>query len=470
MEEKNMFLYIFKLCSILMIITITTPVFAAQLVVGEGESYTNIQAAVDAASEGDVVLIKPNTDPKGWRENIVINTNNITLRGDADAAEANLDDQVCPDVYLDGCETPDKFSSCGAVVITINGYGVTIERIFLRHGSIRFNETADNSTLKESCISGDYSSPVHSRGSSLTNVTISSNVFQGGDGDSIYLSGDNHVVMNNQFFSVDNGIEISGDGCRIVNNCIYSNEDEAIDLKGDNGVIENNLILGGEDGIEYDGNNPTITGNVIEDMDDDSLNVDCKTSCTGGLIENNRIIGSTDGEQGLEISNGKNMIIRNNHFSLVSDKALYVKGSNCKIQNNTLIRNGGDNEASAMSIQGDNNEIENNVVKYNAASGIETQGDGNSYTNNTVFGNGQAGIMISFSDTSDTVFNGNTIKNNHGEGIANGGVNTIITDNTITGNRTDVCSDDGSISSFTGNTFTTGGTDTGCVVNIMTIP
>jgi len=461
-----MHLHFIKFCRALVMLAISSTVFAAELVVGDGGSYTNIQAAVDAASEGDVVLVKPNSDPKGWRENIIINTNNITLRGDADAAKANLYDQVCPVVYLDGCETLAASESCGASVVTVNGSGVSIEKIFLRHGYIIFNDSANNSVLTGSCVAGYKAEIIRTSSPGPTGITISNNVFQGGNSKSIDIYGDNHVVKNNQLFAVDNGIMVSGDGGIIANNSIYQSNDCSIDYAGDNGVIENNLILSGDDGIDYDGDNPTIRGNVVEGMADNNMDVNC-SSCTGGLISDNRIVGSVDDSEGICVSSGVAMTIENNFVIFASEHGIEFSGQDSTIRNNTIMRSGSEGTSeSCLYISGSgNNTISGNTIKYCSYIGIkQSGGDNNTYVNNTIIGSGRTGIKVG--NGSDTTIDSNTIKNCQGEGIANHATDTVITENTVTGNRIDICNDN-SIATFTGNSNATGGTSTTCVVEQM---
>ncbi|ETR71290.1 MAG: surface layer protein B [Candidatus Magnetoglobus multicellularis str. Araruama] len=448
-----------------MMCAISQPVFATELVVGDDETYTSIQAAVDAASEGDVVLIKARTDSKGWRENVVINTNNLTIRGDTVAAKANLYDQICPDVILDGCETPSAPTSCDRTIMTINATGISVERLLFRHGEIIFSDTASNVVLKNSCIIGDNSDVINSEGSVPSAITISSNVFQGGDSESIVLNGDNHVIKDNQFFAIDDGIKITGDDAQIVNNRIYQSNDQGIYIIGDNGLIENNIVIGGEEGIEYKGDNPTIKGNFVRGMYDDAIYVNC-SNCSGGLISHNRLVGSSEGDSGISIDNANNMMVVSNHVSLISEEGILFDGGNSIISNNTILRSGIESSGvGGLTVRGyGNSTIENNLVKYSTFIGIEqNEGDGNTYNNNIIFGSGNAGVIIY--SGSNTVVNGNTIKNGLGEGIANiGGTNTVITNNTVTGNRTDICNN-ASITTFTGNSNATGGTATNCIVD-----
>lgn len=106
-----------------------------------------------------------------------------------------------------------------------------------------------------------------------------------------------------------------------------------------------------------------------------------------------------------------------------------------------------------------------NTLFYSTFNSIRQEGgDNNTFRGNTITGSGRAGIRVDSGDS--TVVSDNKIIDGQGEGIAvTGGTNTQIIDNTVTGNRTDICDDSGSIATFTGNTFDTGGTTTPCIVN-----
>ena len=43
--------------------------------------FQTIQSAVNAAKPGDVILVFPDPDPRGFRENVVINKPDLTLKG-----------------------------------------------------------------------------------------------------------------------------------------------------------------------------------------------------------------------------------------------------------------------------------------------------------------------------------------------------------------------------------------------------
>ncbi len=448
------------------------PAAAATLTVdptGAGGAYTSIQAAVDAAASGDTILIKPNPSPTGYNENVVVNTTNLTLRGDTVAPKANLTSQTCPTVVLDGCETPADPTGCYAQIININAAGVTVERLVLRHGSVRFNAGSDNATVREVCVIDGASQALGTFGSPVNSITVDRSVFQGGQSDIVYLQGNGHIVTNNWLVPTDDGIDIQGDNGRIANNTLRTCNDDCLRYSGNNGRIEGNLVIGGDGrGIEYFGDTLTITGNVIENLADDGIGVFC-SNCTGGTISNNRITGGgANDNEGIWVSGAINFLIENNQISLASQAGIELGGSNSTIRNNTITRAGTEATSEACIELNESNGLSGNLIEGNwlrlcTFDGIRQVTGANTYRNNVIENSGRNGIKIENGD--GTVVDANTLTGSGGQGIANltGATNTEITNNTVSGNRTDICNE-GTVATFTGNTFATGGTATACVV------
>jgi parallel beta-helix repeat protein len=434
--------------------------------------YTTIQSAVDAAAPGDTILIKPNPNPKGYTENIVVNTANLTLVGDTVAAKANVNTQSCPTVALDGCETAASPTNCSADILVVNAPNVTLRKVSFRHGRVNFELGADGGAVRESCGIG-YDAQIQTRNGAVNDLTLDRNVFQGGNSENVRLTGDRIQFTNNLLLTTDNGIDVTGNDARVTGNTVRANNDDSIEVNGDRAVLENNAIIGGQgDGIRVSGDQPTIRNNQIEGQSDDGIWVSCN-SCTGGLIANNRLVqASDDDDEGIYVSSANNFTIENNTISETAQDGIDFSGTNSIIRNNTITRSGseGENEPCLSVKGGGNNQVRNNRLNWCSYWAIEQGGgDGNVYDGNTILGAGSAGIRLSWGD--GTVVNANTVTGGAGEGIANiDATNSVITGNTVTGNRTDVCNNrpdgsaTGSIATFSGNTSATGGTSTPCVV------
>lgn len=444
--------------------TISLPVSAATLVVNpDGGTFTTIQAAVDAANPGDTISIKTHPDPTGYQENVVINTPDLTLKGSG-SASGGTSSQRCPKVILDGCETPEAPTSCGATVLQINEPDTRILSLTIRHGEVDI-DTADRTTIEKACFIDPEIDMVATEGGESHDIVIKKSFFQGGRSESIDLSGDNIQILNNRIYMPDDGVEISGDNFVVKGNRIVACNDACIDVDGDNGRVEKNTLDGGDDGIDYDGDQPFISGNKIEGMADDSINLNC-INCTGGTISKNKVIGSTDDDEGISVVNGNNLLIEKNTLIHIAEHGIEYNGDNGFIRNNKVARTGTESTSeSCIDIDGNGNTIEKNTLRFCSFAAIRhNTGDNNIFTGNKITGPGQAGILVRNGEGNQLIKN--TITSSGGEGIANtGGVNTDIENNKVKKSRTDICNNL-TIDSFTGNNFDTGGDSTACVAGL----
>ncbi len=453
------------------------PLSAATLTVdSDGGTYTTIQSAVDAAVAGDIIRIKPHHDSRGYRENVVIDTPDLTLRGSG-SASASTYGQRCPKVVLDGCETPAASTECNDTVIQINVPDVRIQSLTIRHGRLDL-DTAHRTLIEKICVIDPINSnTVRTEIDTDTDIDIDSHdvivrksVFQGGSSDSIDLAGDNIQVLNNRLLVVDDGIEISGDNFLVKGNRMVACNDACIEVDGNNGRVERNILDGGDDGIEYDGDQPTIILNRIDNMSDDAIRVDCEGGCTGGTIARNRITGSVDEEDGIRVTSENNTVvnflIERNVIYNSAGSAIDFFGNDSTIQNNRISRAGTEsgNVDSCLRIEGDGNTVQNNRLNFCSFQGIRHfDGSTNQFLKNRIIGSGRAGIQVQ--GGSDNLVAGNIIVRSHGEGIANtGGTDTDIENNLIVKSRTDICND-ASVDVFDGNIFATGGDAEPCVVD-----
>jgi len=439
--------------------------------------FATIQAAVNAAAAGDTIDIAVNPSSKGYTENVVIATANLTLIGKGKASGGPTSEK-CPNVIVDACETGADPTDCGVNTfggdaITVNAAGVTVQGLLIRHGDkgIGLNAGADNTTITSVCFI-DNGEHVFSGGGVVNDVTVADSLFRGGSGgDAIDLDGDDIQIQRNIFFTTDNGVDITGDNFYISNNNFITSNDDCIDVRGDNGKIHDNVLKTCDDPIDYDGDQPDIRRNDITSAaGGQGVDLFCSdgsfdpATCTGGTIANNKINGVGDDTQGMDVD-GDNLVIENNNIVSTADEGINYEGSHGIIRNNAVRRAGSENESPGIDIDGSDNLIEGNIVELNSYVGIRNySGDDNTYRQNKVVNNGRSGILIKEGD--DTIIDNNIVVRNHGEGVNNGSLatDTTIDNNTITDNRTDVCND-GSVLSFVGNTFGTGGIATACVVD-----
>ncbi|NOR47232.1 MAG: DUF1565 domain-containing protein [Methanosarcinaceae archaeon] len=198
---------------------------------GSGVDFTNIQNAIDAASDGDTVFVYNGT----YYENINLK-DGIMMQGES------------------------------ADVTTINGSGnkVVVE--------------AGNSTIAGFTITGGdwgifsgYSSPI------ITNNIISDNIELG------ILCWSSEIISNNIISSSQSGIYCSGSSPIITNNIITGNSIEGIFCEGSSPTITNNVIIGNELGISCDISSPAISHNDVWDNGEDKE--DNYHGCVAGISD-----------------------------------------------------------------------------------------------------------------------------------------------------------------------------------------
>ena len=487
---------------------------------GAGD-YLTLQEAVDAASPGDTIVVNEyTTNLKGWQVQLTIDKEGLTIIGGegkskpiikaVDAPKKDdehgdkrkeenmkksqkleslftsrkfLTEQHCPKVILDGCISGTD--QCGQDIITIDAPDVTIENFFFRHGEIILTDNAHNTVIANNCFWGDtdflikpptknFANPK----STLHDVTIEGNFFQGGRKNTIYINGDNHIVRNNAFVTVHEGITVDGDSNSIIGNAFVGCSDICIQYNnGLDGVITDNTILYSKNGIEYyrktTGGSVIVDYNVIKGVSEEGIYARCvlkysDAGCVSGSISYNHIIGSGGSDPKIGTLRANNFDVKYNDIYYGSYEGLYIDGNDNTIQGNIVSRHGVDSTyCSNIRVIGDDNEIIENESYFSTYDGIvQEDGNGNMYRRNVIRGSGRAGIEVQGED--EIILEENIIEDGQGEGIAVvGGVNHVIVNNELTNNRIDICwgtyvPTDGS--TFNDNTYETGGIDTSCEV------
>lgn len=92
----------------------------AGLVIKVPQHHSSIQAAIDQAKDGDIILVAPNT----YYENILINDKNITLRSDGDGDPTTYDIQP-QDTHLDGGGTARVVTILQTTDAVLDGFTIT---------------------------------------------------------------------------------------------------------------------------------------------------------------------------------------------------------------------------------------------------------------------------------------------------------------------------------------------------------
>lgn len=241
------------------------------------EDYPLIQAAIDAAAPGDVVLIGPGTYP----ENLVVAGKSLSLVGTAGAVSTIVDGQ-----------------GLGSVLVLYAGW---VEGLTLRNGK------------------AGYGGGIHLLGSGATTIracTVSGNTAQApgcldpcGDGGGIYVGGlhdegdltiEDNVVENNECWGSGGGIG-GGGYADVHDNVIRGN---AAWYAGGGvwlawGVVQRNLVVGNDASlgtgsgvflVDGECRSNTVVGNIsLGDA------VHCEGTTTGNIVAGNLGLGGSGG-------------------------------------------------------------------------------------------------------------------------------------------------------------------------------
>ena len=345
---------------------------AKTITVGKGGGYNHmtIQAGIDAATTGDMVVVYPGT----YVENIRFRGNNITLR-----SSNPVDTATVAATVIDGNSTGsvvtfegDETSSCVLSGFMIrNGYAKQGGGIFGSHtrATIRGNIIAYNRAFDVYVI-GWLSNPDTERASAKSKTQAETNPdgllshfwIPLGKGGGLYLCHgliENNTIANNT--ANESGAGLYECGGTIQYNTVTFNGGSA--LSGCGGMIQNNTIAGNEgSGLIYCGG--TIQSNNISS---NHWYAGAGLNWCPGMIQGNTITGNFASEGGgLYWCNGtiQDNTIADNHAE-VNGGGLYMCDG--MIQNNKIVGNfghygGGLNDC--------NGTIRNNLIAQNAETSI----------------------------------------------------------------------------------------------------
>lgn len=387
------------------------------------QQHASIQAAVDAAAPGDTILIKAGV----YVENVVISNGQVglVLKGSGK-------------VVIDA--RPQGTTGTGPA-IGIAEANVTVQNVIVRH--------ARAGLVGAGVV-------VLANGVTLKNVAA----YACDDAGILVAAHDVRIDGCRVIACKNYGIRITGDRATITGCLVRQCDSAGISVTGIDGFVRKNRVQTIEDdnGIEVQGNGARILQNVVLDTDSHAILV---TDCGGFEIVGNRVRSAGDSE-GIKLTgSGEGYIAHNTcEDCFESGIDLSVDCGLVIVRKNKVLRCGSET-AHGIEIGASDVVVEDNVVTEAESDGIYVIGALVTVRGNKITGCFQDGIEI---NGSGCVVDANVVKNCHGEGIQNDAAMTEFTNNVMKGNRTDFVNSI-NVGVFTGNVFVTGGVMTGPTID-----
>ena len=348
------------------------------------QQFETIQAACDAAEDGDTILVSKKPDGSPYQEWVETNKA-LKFVGK-------------PGVVWDGtrfAENGGGSSRC-LYVGTEGGTGIVVRGFKFRNGSGHIQ------------IYG-------------TGVVIRNCTFQNSNNDAIQVYGDGTVVRNNTFVANNWGAGIYGNGAQVHKNAargqeegvfyVYGNdavvrhnrldrngEDETIYVSGDGAHVFENVIYDGYSGIYLNGNEGLVEKNRISRIEGDETGIyvtgtfhtvskNVVTRVRGYGIHAN---GSGGGED------GHNNVIVKNVLRWIGDDAIYLYGNHSAVEDNLVTHCEDSGIYAGESGAYDSvNHVTGNTISDAFEFGVYVSGGGHHVVGNTIVDSDSYGIYAS---------------------------------------------------------------------------
>lgn len=268
------------------------PLSAGPDVIWVPDSYPTIQAAINAANEGDIIKVRTGT----YNENLRVNKT----------------------VKLIGEGFP-----------TINGYSLGL----WGYPTISVMRMAENVTISGFIIQHSYTDEmddgitIQSHGNNITGNIIRSNAY----GISIGYLIENNTISNNIIEQNWQGISCLGPKNIISGNIVSDNSDGVSLWEPTNSLINNTIIGNHYDGVVVHASNTTITDNTIQQNGGNGI----VAGSSGHLITRNTL---SNNSVGVSIWGSSSLLINNTIVG--NEVGIELHAANTTVKNNNMTGNG----------------------------------------------------------------------------------------------------------------------------------
>ena len=301
---------------------------AASIYVGDwADPYQKIQDAIDAANNGDTIIVRSGT----YTENLTINKY-LTLRSQNGASQTIVQ------------------PSGGSNVLAVSANGVTIRGFTIRNGTRGISlVSCANCQIQNSTCNGNTNANyagilLHDQ--SYQNMVSGNTVTANGIGIAV-LSGSNTISDNQLDQNYWYAVKVASDGNAITNNTVTNGTESGIFLQHAlNNTIGGNTAQGNDEGIFLD------------------------SSSNGNTVSGNDLIGNSNA--GVMISASASNIIQANTIESNTNFGINVDQANGNtITANTIRSNG---LCGVKLVSSGDNAVYNNVLHNNASNGCDDTG------------------------------------------------------------------------------------------------
>ena len=366
------------------------------------EDYPTIQAGINAADVGDVVLVASGT----YYERVVVNKS-LTLMG------SGRDFSI-----IDG--------GGSGIVVHATASNVTVTGFTIREGSCGILLLGSGSIVRDNLVTGNGWTGIYSFGSSNSTIGGNEASNNGEAGIVVEYSHDNIVVGNNAIYN-GKGIYLSDStNCIIRNNTIANNRNGMYLRRSMNNLMANNIVRGSGPAVYLESSDDnTIKSNDIVFTEGHGV----YGSGSSNIIDGNNVVAQDI--WGFEFYCiclfGSNSTIDGNNITSVAHKeylnwavfGIYLSGADNIVNKNTLTVAYYGSFLYGIELSGSSNVVSNNNMTH---AGIYGTGSGNLVCSNILDSGG-----IGISGASNLIAN-NTATNG---GIGTAGSNNFITNNTV---------------------------------------
>jgi hypothetical protein len=348
-------------------LVLSLPVAAAADTLRVPADFATIQAAVDAAVAGDVVLVAKGT----YTEAVLVDgKQGITLKGAGK-----------PAIDVQGAATPLTVQNSQQIVVDGLVLENALEHLVVIAGSSEV--TILRCTLQNTPDEGDGINAENS-----ANLVIEKNLFRDVGGDGVDFDDDTDEVTDSRI--AKNRFERLGDG--------------AVDLDGSGHLVEKNRVSRADVGVQVDegGTDSTVSKNTIEDTDDSGIDADGANN----VFEKNKL--RRLGDEGIHI-NGDGNRVEKNKVDFADDEAIDVEGSDNQFLSNKGKNSGGNGvEVGEPESPGTTtgNLFEANKITGSAENGFLVRDTGNTFRANKASKSGGFDLL------DETTPGGNTYEDN----------------------------------------------------------